>query len=448
MLRISVSPSTKWARFTPSTRPLLQVTGLCLFGIILAGCKREEPKVVVPPPLNVTVAKPVVEEVTDYDEYPGTISAYASVDIYARVTGFITKISFTDGQEVKAGAELFVIDPRPYQAEFDMQTATIETATAQLKLAEQEFLRTQELFRTKSASAENLDEATAKRDSAKGDLARAQSDLEQKKLYLDWTSVTAPFDGRMSNRLVNIGNLVNGSQGSATKLTTIVAEDPIYVYFDVDERSMQRYLDQAEKNNHRKPNLANVANLKMPVQFALASETGFPHEGYIDFIDTQTNNKTGTVKVRAIFTNPDRLYLPGYFARIRIRSGPPHQGMLVSERAIGSELTLRFVYVADKDGKVVMKPLTLGREHDGMREVLTGLSPTDEVIVDNIQMLRQGETVKTTEGPMPRLPLDIPGTPIPLPQPPAEVKPATTQTKETSANPTSAEKPPAEKTSP
>ena len=439
---------TTWPLVATVTRLCYQATALFIFGLLLTGCKREEPKVVAPPPLSVTVAKPVVEEVTDFDEYPGTISAYASVDIYARVTGFITKISFTDGQEVKAGAELFVIDPRPYQAEFDMQTATIETATAQLKLAEQEFLRTQELFRTKSASAENLDSATAKRDSAKGDLARAQSDLEQKKLYLDWTSVTAPFDGRMSNRLVNIGNLVNGSQGSATKLTSIVAEDPIYVYFDVDERSMQRYLDQAEKNNHRKPNLANVINIKLPVQFALASETGFPHEGFIDFIDTQTNNKTGTVKVRAIFQNPDRLYIPGYFARIRIRSGPPHQGMLVSERAIGSQLTLRFVYVADKSGTVVMKPLTLGREHEGMREVLTGLSPTDEVIVDNIQMLRAGEKVTTTAGPMPRLPVDIPGTPIPLAQPPAGEKPATTEAKPTDATPPSQEKPPAEKKSP
>jgi len=417
------------------SRVIILSTVICC-GIALVGCHREAPKVVEAPPLSVTVAKPIVREITNYDEYPGTISAYASVDIYARVTGFITKISFTDGQEVKAGAELFVIDPRPYQAEFDMQTATIETAKAQLKLAEQEFLRTQELFRTKSASAEQLDEATAKRDSAKGDLARAQSDLEQKKLYLDWTSVTAPFDGRMSNRLVNIGNLVNGSQGSATKLTSIVAEDPIYVYFDVDERSMQRYLDQVEQTQHHKPNLANVASVKIPVYFALASDTGFPHEGYLDFVDTQTNNKTGTVKSRAVFANPDRLFIPGYFARVRIRSGPPHTGMLVSERAIGSELTLRYVYVAAKDGTVVMKPLTLGRESDGMREVLSGLSPEDNVIVDNIQMLRPGEKVKTTEGEMPRSPESIPGTRIPL-MPPS----APQQTKADESKPIAPEKP-------
>lgn len=429
-------------------RRFLYLGALIFSGFVLSGCHREAPKVIETPPLSVTVAKPIVQEITNYDEYPGTISAYASVDIYARVTGFITKISFTDGQEVKSGEELFVIDPRPYQAEFDMQTATIETAKAQLKLAEQEFLRTQELFRTKSASAEQLDEATAKRDSAKGDLARAQSDLEQKKLYLDWTSVTAPFDGRMSNRLVNIGNLVNGSQGSATKLTSIVAEDPVYVYFDVDERSMQRYLDQVEQTQHHKPNLANVASVKIPVYFALASDTGFPHEGYLDFVDTQTNNKTGTVKSRAVFANPDRLFIPGYFARVRIRSGPPHKGMLISERAIGSELTLRYVYVADKEGTVVMKPITLGRESDGMREVLGGLSPEDRVIVDNIQMLRPGEKVKVTEGEMPKLPTSIPGTPIPLllPGNQQQAKPGAAKLAE--AKPSGSEKPSAETKSP
>ncbi|MBX9654084.1 efflux RND transporter periplasmic adaptor subunit [bacterium] len=421
-------------------RQLLTLGVVIVSGIVLGGCHREAPKVVETPPLSVTVAKPIVQEITNYDEYPGTISAYASVDIYARVSGFITKISFTDGQEVKAGAELFVIDPRPYQAEFDMQIATIETAKAKLKLAEQEFLRTQELFRTKSASAEQLDEATAKRDSAKGDLARAQSDLEQKKLYLDWTSVTAPFDGRMSNRLVNIGNLVNGSQGSATKLTSIVAEDPVYVYFDVDERSMQRYLDQVEQNQHRKPNLANVASLKIPVHFALASDTGFPHEGYLDFVDTQTNNKTGTVKSRAVFSNPDRLFIPGYFARVRIRSGPPHKGMLVSERAIGSELTLRYVYVAEKDGTVVLKPLTLGRETEGMREVLSGLSADDNVIVDNIQMLRPGEKVKATEGEMPRLPASIPGTPIPVIPPTNQQQAKSGESKPSEVTPKESEK--------
>jgi multidrug efflux system membrane fusion protein len=429
-------------------RQLLTLGVVIVSGIVLGGCHREAPKVVETPPLSVTVAKPIVQEITNYDEYPGTISAYASVDIYARVTGFITKISFTDGQEVKAGAELFVIDPRPYQAEFDMQIATIETAKAQLKLAEQEFLRTQELFRTKSASAEQLDEATAKRDSAKGDLARAQSDLEQKKLYLDWTSVTAPFDGRMSNRLVNIGNLVNGSEGSATKLTTIVAENPIYVYFDIDERSMQRYLEQAEKDQHRTPNLANVPSLKIPVHFALASDTGFPHEGYLDFVDTQTNNKTGTVKVRAVFSNPERLFIPGYFARVRIRSGPPHKGMLVSERAIGSELTLRYVYVAEKDGTVVLKPLTLGRESDGMREVLSGLSADDNVIVDNIQMLRPGEKVKATEGEMPRLPASIPGTPIPVLPTANQQQAKSGQTKPSEPSPKEPEKPATETKSP
>ena len=260
-----------------------------------------------------------------------------------------------------------VIDPRPYQSDFDMQMASIQTATAQLKLAEQEFLRAQELFRTKSTSAQQLDEATAKRDSAKGDLARAQSDLEQKKLYLNWTTVTAPFDGRMSNRLVNIGDLVNGSQGSATKLTRIVALDPIYLYFDVDERSMQRYLEQAEKTNHRKPDPANVRAVNIPVQFALASETGYPHEGVLDFIDTQigkqNRNGEGPGDLSESRSSP-----AAWVFRPR-----PHSIGSSSSSNVGLSMCDRFgnrrfrmFMLSTRRESVILKPLTLGTRHQGL----------------------------------------------------------------------------------
>lgn len=373
---------------------------------MLAGCSRERRELAESPPVEVGVANPVVEEITYYDNYTGEVSddSKVKVDLFAQVTGLVTEIKFTDGQIVQKGQELIQIDPRQYQAQVDQQLATIAAADARLRVTQRDFERTAELVKTNAASQEDYDKDLATRDESAAELQRAKADLEQKKLYLEWCTITAPFEGRMSNSLVNIGTLVNGAPGSTTQLTTIVQIDPAYVWFYVDERSMQFYMDEVQRREGKRPTVGEIKAAKIPVRVALASELGFPHEGIIDFVDTATNEQTGTINVRGVFDNADRVFIPGYFARVQIRHGPPHKGMLVSERAISSQLDQKYVYVVDAEGKVARKDIvTVDISYQGMREVTKGLAETDRVIVDNIQRLRPGDSVVAKEAPMPRL---------------------------------------------
>lgn len=369
--------------------------------VVIAGCGRADIKVVPTPPPEVIVSYPLVRTVTEMDEYPGKIDAVATVDVRARVSGYITKINFTDGQTVKAGDILLEIDPRPYQADYDIDMAKIEQVKAQLHLAKIEVARYTELRRKGASTQEDLDIAISKRDQATADLKLSEASARQKKLSLDWTKVEAPIDGRVSRQYVNIGNLVNGVAGSATLLTTLVTVDPVYVYMDVDERSIQRYLRQAMERRNRPADVSNIADLEIPVSVALASEDGFPHRGFLDFVDNRTNPQTGTLKVRAKLPNPDRILVPGFFARAQIRSGEPYETILISERAIGSQQSLRYVLVVDDKNIVNVRTVEPGRMIDGLRVIHSGLTAKDRIIVEGLQRARPGEEVKPHEEPMP-----------------------------------------------
>lgn len=369
---------------------------------LMAGCGTRTVPIVKPPPPEVTISQPIVREVYNRDEYPGRVQATASVDIRARVSGYITKINFVDGQEVQAGDELLEIDPRPYQADNDVALAKIDQSTAQLAFAEKELERYTILRKKGAGTQEDLDRAISGRDQAQADLRLARAQAEQTKLNLDWTKVTAPVAGRVSRHYVDLGNLVNGSPSSATLLTTLVTEDPADVYFDVDERSMQRYLADAYKRTGQRRDLGKIGDAKILVGVGLAADVGFPHTGYIDFVDNTSNDRSGTVKVRAQLPNTDRNLIPGFFARVQVRSGTPYEAVLVAERAIGAQQSMRFVLVVDKDNVVSAREVELGRLIDGMRVIAQGLKPDEWIVIDGLQRARPGESVTPHKEPMPQ----------------------------------------------
>ena len=368
----------------------------------LAGCGTRNVPIVKPPPPEVTIAQPIVREVHNRDEYPGRIQATASVDIRARVSGYITKINFIDGQEVKKGDELFVIDPRPYEADNDVALAKIDQSTAALAFGDKEVARYTELRKKGAGTQEDLDKAISGRDQAKADLALARAQAEQTKLNLDWTTVAAPVAGRVSRHYVDLGSLVNGSPGSATLLTTLVTEDPADVYFDVDERSVQRYLADAYQRTGQRRDLGKIADVKIQVNVGLAGDVGFPHTGYIDFVDNASNAQSGTVKVRAVLPNPDRNLIPGFFARVQVKSGTPYQAVLVAERTIAAQQSMRYVMVVDDQNVVKAREVELGRLFGGLRVITQGLKPGEWIVVDGLQRARPGETVSPHKEAMPQ----------------------------------------------
>ena len=369
---------------------------------LLAGCGTHTVPIVEPPKPEVTISQPIVREVYNRDEYPGRIEATASVEIRARVSGYITKINFVDGQEVKEGEELLEIDPRPYEADNDVALAKIEQSTAALAFGEKELIRYTELRRKGAGTQEDLDRAISGRDQARADLSLAKAQAEQTKLNLDWTRVTAPVAGRVSRHYVDLGGLVNGSPATATLLTTLVTEDPADVYFDVDERSVQRYLAEAYQRTGQRRDLGKISDAKIPVSVGLAGDTGFPHSGFIDFVDNTSNARSGTVKVRAQLPNPDHNLIPGFFARVQVRSGTPYQAILVAERTIAAQQSMRYVMVVDDKNVVQSREVELGRLFGGMRVVTRGLKADEWIVVDGLQRARPGETVDPHKEPMPQ----------------------------------------------
>jgi multidrug efflux system membrane fusion protein len=339
-----------------------------------------------PPPPEVTVARPLSREVADYQEFTGRIEAAQSVELRARVTGYLLKTLAQEGGAVKKGDLLFEIDPRPYQALLDQVQAEVGLAKARLKLTETTFARLQATNATKP----ELDEARAAVDEAKARVTVSQAALARHQLDLDFCRVTAPIDGVVGRNRYTPGNLVTQDQ---TLLTTIVSRDPMYAYFDVDERtflSLRRAI--------RDGTIKAAKGAEVPVAVGLANEDGFPHEGKLDFVDNRVDPQTGALTVRAVVPDPEHLLRPGLFARVRLTVGAPRKVLLVPEEAIGSDLGQKFVYVVDEGNKVVSRVVTVGAIHDGLRVVATGLRPDDRVIVGGHTRARPGQTVKPVTG--------------------------------------------------
>lgn len=354
----------------------------CLAAI---GCGRSAtPQPVRRPPV-VTVGHPLEMEVVDNFFFEGYTAAVATVDIRARVTGYLSKIYFQDGEDVKEGAPLFLIDPRPYQAALDQAKAEWARSKARLKRLDADLARAETLLPKRTISQQEYDQTAADRNEAAADVEARQAAVEQADLSLHFAAIKAPISGRISRRLVTEGNLVAANE---TLLTTIVAIDPIYAYFDVDEPTVLRVQQRI-----REGKLESARTAEIKVDLGLDIDAGYPYAGVVDFIENRVDPKTGTLKIRAVFSNKNEALSPGLHARLRLPLGRPYKALAVSQRSIGATQGQKFVYVVNNENQVVERPVKLGTLQDQMRVVAAGLTRDDRVIIDGLQRVRPGVTV-------------------------------------------------------
>jgi RND family efflux transporter MFP subunit len=357
----------------------------------LAGCDRGEPKGDAAAPLpRVEVALPVTDQVRDYEEFTGRTAAQESIDIRARVTGYLTEVHFKEGDDVKKGDALFEIDPRPYQAELNRALANLNQADAHLKRLNADFARARPLLARQAISQEEFDKIAGDRDEAEAAVGVARAQRDSARLNLDFTKIAAPIDGRISRQFINRGNLVRADD---TVLTNLVTLDPIYATFDVDERTMLRIRRLIREGKIRS---AREKGVTQPVELGTSDEDGFPHPGTLNFIENQLDPGTGTLRVRAEFRNEGAFLAPGLFARLRIPIGDKHPALLVAERALGTDQGQRFLFVVGDDNVVDYRPVKVGSVHNGMRAITDGVKPTDKVVVSGLQRVRKGSKVETT----------------------------------------------------
>ncbi len=347
-----------------------------------------------PAPAKVSVARPVERDVVEWDEYTARLEAVDSVEVRARVSGYLEAVRFADGATVKEGDVLFIIDPRPYQAVLERADAEVALAKARLDLADTRDDRAGKLVTHNAISQEEADMRAAESRQAEAAVRAAAAALEAARLDVEFTEVRAPVSGRVSRKLVTEGNLVNGgTQG--TLLTTIVSLDPIYVYFEADERSYLKYVRLA-----REGLCASSRDIQTPVEVGFADEEGFPHRGNMDFVDNRLDPNTGTMIGRAVLPNPDLSLTPGLFARLRLPGSGEYRALLIPDAAIGSDQAQKFVYVVEADETAQYRTVTLGPLIDGLRVVRSGLSANDRVVVGGMQRLRPDTMVVAEEQPI------------------------------------------------
>src|SRR5688572_4671243 len=361
-----------------------------LLAVLVQGCKKELPPVAAAAPA-VSVSQPIEEEVLGYDVYPGRFQAVQSVDIRARVRGYIDKVNFEDGQIVKEGHILFEIDPRPFQAELKAGESQVAQWQAKLTRAEADVKRYGDLLPKGAASQQDLDRAAAEAEEARAMIRAGGAAVDRANLDLEYAKVTAPISGRISRALITKGNLV----GEESLLTTIVSGDPIYAYFNVNERELLTYKDLAEKQGRTTENLKAA---KIPVQLGLSTDSNtFPHTGVIDFADNKS--ETGTTPVRAVVENRSGKFQPGFFCSVRVAVGDKTKAILIPDRAIGTDQDKKYALVVKSDNTVEQRFLKLGRRHGEMRQVEEGLGPEDRIIVNGMQRARVGGTVDPQSAP-------------------------------------------------
>ena len=359
--------------------------------LVLAACGQDN-RYAAPPPPKVAVATPVQQEVSEYFESTGNMAAINTVDLVARVQGFVQAISYADGEFVKKGTSLFTIEPEPYKLKVESAKAAVTSAQATLKQNEAEYQRQADLVTRQVSTQANYDKALAARDSAQADLQSAQANARQAEINLGYTNVTAPFDGVVTARQVSIGQLVGAN--SATVLSTIVQLNPIYVNFTASERAVLQVREFLARSGRTTADLMGTT-----VEIGLQTESGYQHKAKLDYIAPIVDPSTGTLAARAILDNADRALLPGYFVRVRIPS-PPAPALLVPDVAIGSDQGGRYVLVVNKDNVVEQRRVDPAQLIGELRVVRTGLTKDDRVVVGGIMRAIPGQKVEPQLGPV------------------------------------------------
>jgi RND family efflux transporter MFP subunit len=355
----------------------------------LAACSSKPPA--PPPPPSVSVAPVLQRDLAEWDEFSGRLQAVDQVEIRPRVSGYIKHVTFTEGREVRKGETLFEIDPRPYQADLDRAQAQLEQARTAADLAAREVARAEKLVNVQAISREEFDSRTSAQANSVAAVRAAEAAVETARLNLSWTQVRSPIKGRVSRAEVTEGNLVQAGPPDATLLTTVVSLDSIYVYFDSDEQTYLRYAGRTAADGK------GWRTERLPVYLGLANETGFPHEGYLDFVDNRIDPTTGTIRTRAIFSNRDRRFTPGLFARVKLVGGQRKPVLLVRDAAVGTDQDRKFVLVLAKGDSLAYRPVELGRlSDDGLRIVRSGVEPGEKVVVNGLMRVRPGIKVTPT----------------------------------------------------
>lgn len=367
---------------------ILWILPIFLAPLSFSGCERKT-EFVAPPPMAVTVARPVQQAVTDYAEYTGVVDAAESVEIRARVEGYLESVRFKPGARVKQGDLLFVIDPRPYQARMDEAKAELARRQAEMVNAETILKRKELALQSKAVSELEAVQARADHDVARAAVLAAQASLQTAELNLSYTRVIAPIGGRISRNMVDVGNLVGASE--RTLLATIVNDDPVYAYFNVNERDLLKY-----QQKHESPTSGNG---RTRVSLGLSGQQGFPFEGRIDYVDNRLDRSTGTIQVRGVFSNRDRKLTTGLYARIQVPTDTRENALLVPESAVGTDQRGEYLLAVNAQNVVEYRQVTTGALVGDLRVIESGISPDDRIVVVGLQRARPGLTVAPSDAP-------------------------------------------------
>ncbi len=358
------------------------MTLVCLSLLALAGCDKPAPQGGPQGGPPVTVAAAIEKDIFETDEFPGRLEAVEQVEIRGRVTGYIPAIHFKPGAEVKKGDLLFTLDPRQFEADVARAEGNLASTQAQLDLAKIEVGRQEKLFADQATSKREFDDAQARLRTLEAQLKSNQGDLDRARLNVSYTRITSPITGRVSKAEITVGNLVQGEVPNSPLLTTVVSLNPIYVAFEADERIFLKYIAKA-----RAPG-------KLTVGVGLADETGFPHQGKLDFVDNRVEPQSGTVRMRAVLDNKSGVFTPGLFARVKLGDTvTPRKAVLVQDRAIGTDQSKRFVLVVNGDNTAKYREVKIGRLVDGLRVIEDGLQAGEKIVVNGLQRVRPGAPI-------------------------------------------------------
>jgi membrane fusion protein, multidrug efflux system len=366
---------------------LTAVASLALVALSV-GCTHTEAQQAPPPPPQVTVAHVVSREVTEWDEFTGRLQAVDAVAVRPRVAGYVAAVRFAEGAIVQRGDLLFQIDPRPFQAEVDRLHAELARARGTVQCADSELRRADRLSAENAIASEEHDRRASFAQESAAQVAAVEAALRAAELNLEFTQVTSPIDGRVGRAIVTEGNLVSSGPGEATLLTTVVSLDPVYAYFDADEQIFLKYTSGGgtDPRSHRRSS-------ELPIRMALANDDGFPRQGHLDFLDNQLDGSTGTIRGRAVFRNTDGRLTPGLFVRLRLAGTGSYHGLLIQDRAVGTDLNKKFVYVVGPQHEIEYRTVTLGPIVDGLRVVRSGLAAGEPIVVNGLQRVRPGAPV-------------------------------------------------------